>query len=227
MKKITQNSVYGSKLIGVFTVLTILVSTGLIAQAYAYNPISSQLDFGSRGYDVTNLQTFFADNSSIYPEGLITGYFGGLTKASVLKFQAQYGLDQAGRVGPVTLAKINSIIASGGWVAHDVAGPSFYNVTESNTNTSATFNLNTDEKTSVRVAYNPSPLMFNEGDINSNGFGPIGGYYVYSNNGTGTAHTITLPNLQPNTTYYYTIIATDTTGNMSVVGPNNTFRTNQ
>ena len=215
MKKIIQSSV-----------LAVIVSVGLSSSVFAFTPITSQLDLGQKSANVTNLQDFLSANPSVYPEGLVTGYFGGLTKAAVMRFQAMFGFDQAGRVGPVTLAKINSMIATGGWVAVDVSGPAFYNVTQSQNTNSATFTFNTDESTLTRVVYSTSPLMFNEGDINSNGFGAIGGFAVNSNGGMSMSHFITVPNLQANTQYYYTIIATDSKGNVSVVGPNNTLRTN-
>lgn len=220
MKKISQRSVSG------IAVLAVLMSIGLSSQAFAYTQITSQLDLGNRGFNVTNLQTFFADNSAIYPEGLVTGYFGGLTRASVLRFQAAYGIDQAGRVGPSTLSKINSLIASGGWVVTDTRGPAFYNVSQTKTSNSGTFSFNTDENTTAKIVYSTTPLMFNEGDMNSNGFGAIGGYFVNSPNGLNSTHSITFNNLQANTTYYYTVIATDQSGNVSVIGPNNTLRTN-
>jgi chitodextrinase len=67
--------------------------------------------------------------------------------------------------------------------------------------------------------------MFNEGDVNSVGFGPIGGTSVSSSSGANTTHSITIPNLQSGTTYYYTVIATDANGNVSVIGPNSIFHT--
>ena len=211
--------------IGMLAVASI-VSLGFASQAFAFFPITSQLDYGQRGSNVTSLQEFLSANSNIYPEGTVTGYFGGLTKAAVMRFQAMFGFAQVGRVGPMTLAKINEMISVGGWTTSDVSGPAFYNLTQSQNSNSGTFTFNTDENTVARVAYNTSPLMFNEGDINSVGFGAIGGFAVNSNTNMGVSHYITLSNLQPNTLYYYTVIATDIKGNVSVVGPNNTFRTN-
>lgn len=225
MKKITQGSSSIGSSFGKFAVLAILASVGFGTQAFAYTQINQQLDLGERNSDVTSLQTFFADNASIYPEGLITGYFGGLSSAAVRRFQAFYGFPQVGRVGPMTLEKINSLIATGGWVMADVSGPRFLNVSRAQSTSSATLTFNTNENTMARVVYNTSPLMFNEGDVNSNGFGAIGGYSANSNSNMSTMHSITVPNLQSNTVYYYTVIATDAAGNASVVGPNNTFRT--
>jgi peptidoglycan hydrolase-like protein with peptidoglycan-binding domain len=227
-----QTSRFGSHT-GKLALLSVLLSAGFVSQAFAYTPITSTLDFGSTGGNVMNLQAFFKDNSSIYPEGMITGYFGSLTRAAVQRFQAAYGIISSGsaattgygRVGPTTLAKINSLIASGGWTTVDMTGPSFFNVVQTQTNSYATVSFNTNESTNARVVYSTSPVQFNEGDISSNGFGALTGSTVTSVSGLSTSHSITIPNLQSNTTYYYTVIATDAAGNASVVGPNNSFRT--
>ncbi len=206
--------------------MMVFVQTGLISHAYAFSQINSQLDLGAKSVEVTRLQEFLAANPAVYPEGLVTGYFGALTRAAVLRFQAQNGIAQVGRVGPQTKNKINSLIATGGWQVADVSGPAFYNSTLVQSGASATFNFTTDEMTTARVVFSTAPLQSNEGDINSNGFGPIGGYATYSSSGLNRAHTVTLNNLQSSTSYYYTIIATDAMGNASVVGPNTTFHTN-
>lgn len=217
---------------GKLALMSVLVSAGFVSQAFAYTPLTSTLDFGSTGSNVTNLQVYLKDNPSFYPEGLVTGYFGSLTRAAIQRFQAFYGIVSSGtaastgygRVGPTTLAKINSLML-GGSTSVDVSGPLFFNFAQTQNNSSATMSFNTNENTMARVVYSTTPLAFNEGDINSNGFGPIGGTAINSTSGLSTSHSITIPNLQSNTTYYYTVIATDAAGNVSVVGPNNSFRT--
>lgn len=67
------------------------------------------LQKGMSDPEVTTLQQVLKTDSSIYPEGLVTGYFGSLTEAAVKKFQAKYGLDQVGIVGPATRAKLNAL----------------------------------------------------------------------------------------------------------------------
>ena len=62
--------------------------------------LTEDLSLGSTGEEVTLLQTLLAKDTSIYPDGLITGYFGGLTRQAVRRFQAKYGISQVGRVGP-------------------------------------------------------------------------------------------------------------------------------
>lgn len=72
---------------------------------------------GSRGDDVKALQEFFAQDKSIYPEGLTTGYFGPATLRAIQRFQAKNGIATSGSpettgygaLGPKTRAFINSL----------------------------------------------------------------------------------------------------------------------
>jgi len=74
---------------------------------------------GSIGEEVTKLQEFLAQYSEIYPEGLVTGYFGLLTKAAVQRFQEKYGIVSFGspdttgygQIGPLTRVQLNESIA--------------------------------------------------------------------------------------------------------------------
>jgi peptidoglycan hydrolase-like protein with peptidoglycan-binding domain len=50
---------------------------------------SSTLTIGSSGAQVSALQQFLAADPAIYPEGLVTGYFGPLTQAAVMRYQCQ------------------------------------------------------------------------------------------------------------------------------------------
>lgn len=74
---------------------------------------SQTLSKGSTGSDVTKLQTFLASDKSIYPKGLVTGYFGALTAKAVELFQARYGLSQTGIADLETRGKLNELYASG------------------------------------------------------------------------------------------------------------------
>ena len=72
------------------------------------------LDDSDTDGEVTKLQRFLASNSAIYPEGLITGYFGPLTELAVKRWQAANGIVSSGTpdttgygvVGPNTRAAI-------------------------------------------------------------------------------------------------------------------------
>jgi peptidoglycan hydrolase-like protein with peptidoglycan-binding domain len=72
-----------------------------------------QLREGMTGEDVKLLQEILATDPDIYPEGLITGYYGNLTKNAVKRFQKVAGLEQVGNVGPQTLSKLNELLAAG------------------------------------------------------------------------------------------------------------------
>jgi hypothetical protein len=76
--------------------------------------ITGNLYFGMSGSQVSCLQQFLKNQgTSIYPEGYVTGNFGNLTKAAVIKFQAKYSIAQTGFVGPLTGNKINQLLSNG------------------------------------------------------------------------------------------------------------------
>lgn len=72
------------------------------------------LALGLRHADVTKLQEALKTDSSVYPEGTVSGYFGPLTLRAVQKFQEKYGIASSGiagygNVGPKTREKLNSL----------------------------------------------------------------------------------------------------------------------
>ncbi len=72
--------------------------------------LTRELERGSEGSDVKALQEFLAKDTEVYPEGLATGYYGNLTVQAVRRFQAKYGISQVGRVGPMTLLKLQELM---------------------------------------------------------------------------------------------------------------------
>ncbi|PIQ66750.1 MAG: hypothetical protein CO184_00175 [Candidatus Zambryskibacteria bacterium CG_4_9_14_3_um_filter_40_16] len=74
---------------------------------------------GLSGDDVAALQAILAADASIYPEGLITGFFGPLTSKAVKNFQKKFGIEQVGFVGPLTLKKLNEEFRGRGLVKID------------------------------------------------------------------------------------------------------------
>lgn len=59
--------------------------------------------------EVKELQKFLSQYREIYPEGLVTGYFGPLTEKAVKKFQEKNDIPPTGLVGPITREKINDV----------------------------------------------------------------------------------------------------------------------
>ena len=66
------------------------------------------LRLGDQGDQVKYLQALLAADPGIYPQGLITGYFGALTQAALERYQERHGLDQVGFIGPQTLKNLKS-----------------------------------------------------------------------------------------------------------------------
>jgi hypothetical protein len=79
--------------------------------------LTKTLSLGSREREVTILQRMLARNPSIYPEGLITGYYGPATVRAVKNFQKKYSIVRSGTprttgygaTGPKTRAKLIEI----------------------------------------------------------------------------------------------------------------------
>ena len=82
----------------------------LVALPDRFVKLARALDVGMTGDDVRELQKFLSGDKAIYPEGLVTGYYGSATKRAVMKFQAKHGIEQVGRVGPKTLKKLNELM---------------------------------------------------------------------------------------------------------------------
>jgi hypothetical protein len=68
---------------------------------------TKSLFLGSSGGDVEALQLFLASDPSVYPEGLVTGYFGFKTQEALKRFQKKHGIEALGVLGPKTRSKIN------------------------------------------------------------------------------------------------------------------------
>ena len=66
------------------------------------------------GEDVRALQELLASDPEIYPEGLVTGYFGSMTEKAVKKLQKRFGIEQVGTVGPLTRGTINKLFKHSG-----------------------------------------------------------------------------------------------------------------
>lgn len=74
---------------------------------------NANLRVGARSNDVTRLQTLLGQDSAVYPEKIVSGYFGPKTLAAVKRFQRKYGISPvSGIVGPLTRAKLNMIFGA-------------------------------------------------------------------------------------------------------------------
>lgn len=227
-----QSTVLSLGTLGLVSATALVLMFTQPVSALTFEPITAQAGPGMTNTNVRNIQTYLASNPTFYPQGLVTGYYGDLTVAAVQKFQAYHGIVSSGspastgygRVGPSTLAKMNILIA-GGTTSSDVSGPQLFPATQSLGPNAATFAWGTNEPATARIFYDTNPVQFNEGDINSIGFGQRTGRLASADASLRTSHSVLITGLMPNTTYYYTLVSTDANGNVSVSSPNSTFRT--
>ncbi len=214
--------------------LNLLVSQGLLPVGGTGGPVvttafTMEMSLGMSGQQVSQLQAFLATNPSIYPQGLVTGYFGALTRAAVMRFQSFYGIPAVGRVGPLTLAQLNLLIAQGslpggatGSVS-DVVAPAINNLTVSASANIATVTWSNNEIATGKVFYSSFPLQAQEQSAPSV-LPIISGTAVDSTATNLYSHSVLLSNLTPNTVYYFIVMAVDQSGNVTVTLMN-TFKT--
>ncbi|MBI3573546.1 peptidoglycan-binding protein [Candidatus Kaiserbacteria bacterium] len=169
--------------------------------------LTQNLSIGSSGDEVTALQTFLAVDPTIYPEGLVTGYYGSLTAAAVTRFQAKYAIDQVGSVGPITRAKINDLLASGGFgpsgVFGDISAPIMSPQAVTTGSNSATITWTTSEQSRNRVMYATYwPFLYASAQSVTDASSP------------SASASVTLSGLTPNTLYYFVPESVDASGNI-------------
>ena len=231
LKKVESGSV-------AFFVASLLLLVGMLfvvqpVSAATFTQLTAQLDYGKTSVNVRNLQIFLSSSPTIYPQGLVTGYFGPLTKSAVMNFQNAYGISQAGRVGPITLAKINSLIASGVGLTgglpsgnNTIAPTIFANTILVSTSTGgATINWSTNEVTRAMVYYSTTPFQLREAESEFTRPLIVGGLRTSQTSSLQNNQSISISGLQSNTMYYYIIEASDADGNFSYI-LHRTFVTN-
>ncbi len=211
-----------SKKIGAGLALAAAIAVAVPSFASAATLYRS-LDVGTTGSDVTALQSFLAQDSSLYPSGRVTGYFGSLTQAAVTKFQIRHGISAVGRVGPITLAALNAQMDGGMTVGGvDVSAPVIYSVSATTNNSSATVSWNTTEAARGTIYYSTSPMVVTE----NMGAISISGSTAANDSNLRNSQNVVLSNLSRDTQYYYMIMANDAMGNVNVTWPA-TIRTQQ
>ena len=196
-----------------------IASTGI---ASALSTITSSLDVGASGANVTSLQQFLAADASVYPEGIVSGYYGSLTRAAVQRYQCKQGIvcggDSAstgyGRVGPRTLAAINASI--GGISTGDVSAPIMSGISVATTSSSVTLSWTTSEPARGTAYYGTSALPLLEASV---GGSPVVGGQTMSETAFGYNHVLSISGLSANTNYFYAVKSEDASGNVQLTWP--------
>ena len=166
------------------------------------------------GADVSSLQTFLAEDPSIYPQGLVTGYYGSLTAAAVSNFQARNNIAVVGVVGPITRAAINAQMSAGvspAAQASVVGGVSASSVTSN----SANIGWATDMPTTGKVYYSTIPFTLGE---HANSV-DVNGAVALDDTNFHISDTVHLTGLASNTTYFYLVYVTNQAGYVSISVP--------
>lgn len=214
--KVSSRLLFGT---GLAIIAVLIMSTPLSAQAA--DAITRQLEVGMTGSDVSALQTFLAQDVTLYPQGLVTGYFGYLTKAAVSNFQVRNGIDSVGRIGPVTLPIINAQMANGMNFGTDISAPTISNVSVTTSSNNAIVYWNTSEYAKGVVYYSNVPLILHEQAYSAT----VSGSIASTDMSFRFSQSVNISGLQSNTTYYYLIYVTDQASNVTITLPG-TFRTN-
>jgi len=209
---------------GIAAIGTALIALCLSA-GVAYAQVVATLDPGASGDQVTQLQTFLAAYPKVYPEGLVTGFYGPLTTAAVERFQCTYNIVCSGdsvstgygRVGPLTLAQIESqqqgIPTTPVPTNVDVSAPIMTPETVTTTPTSATITWSTNEPSENSVLYASTWPFY------------LGTAQNASSATFGMNASVTLTGLVPNHTYFYVRQSVDAAGNVQY-GFGKSFTTN-
>jgi len=194
--------------------------------------LARQLSLGMSGEDVRTLQEMLATDPDIYPEGLVTGFFGPLTEKAVKKFQEKSGISNVGRVGPQTLSRINQLLTEGAGKSgkippgllkapgiakkfpgglpgtstttpSDTVAPVISNSSATSTDTTVSISWNTNEPATGKVWLGTTtPVTTSNSSVKSSA-------------SKTTSHSFSFENLATSTLHYYLVSSTDAAGNTS------------
>lgn len=72
--------------------------------------LRTDLHEGMSDEDIRRVQEILATDSSIYPEGLVTGYFGPLTRGALRRFQQRFELEVNGEINEETRQYLEELL---------------------------------------------------------------------------------------------------------------------
>ncbi|MFA6459340.1 MAG: peptidoglycan-binding domain-containing protein [Candidatus Paceibacterota bacterium] len=172
-------------------ICTATATTGVGGVTSGLKLFTKTLAFGIADIDVRALQVFLNThgfviaNSGSGSPGNETSYFGNGTKAALVKYQASVGLPGTGFFGPLTIAKVNSVILGGATVPIKTVAPT---TTSSSFGAGYIFNKNlTQGDTDSDVMMLQKYLNSNEYVIAESGIGSSGNESDYFGSLTKTA----------------------------------------
>ncbi|MEN9413180.1 MAG: hypothetical protein RLZZ342_267 [Candidatus Parcubacteria bacterium] len=171
---------------------------------------------GESSAQVRELQTFLAADTSVYPEGLITGYYGALTTAAVQRYQCKYSIvcqgtvatTGYGRVGPMTLAEMLRQGGFGGIAtgSSDLSAPILSGITVATSPSTAAIHWLSSEPATSQVLFSTAPPQ-----LSYESFAAMRTSADPTRDNSGN---VVLSGLSPNTRYYYVLQSVDLSGNI-------------
>lgn len=213
-----KNNKFMLKILSVFVLIfAFAVSPSFVSADFSQIP-SGTLKYGSRGDAVKALQAFMASNNDVYPSGSQDGSFGPATKEGVVQFQLAYNLTPDGIVGSGTRGVINNLISSG--VNLDTYAPAINGLSVVPVGRNVNIAFNTNEPVMSVVYYDTASLSWVNWDQREMSLKVP---EITGAKNTDIAFTstkqITLSNLSPSTTYHYTVLVKDKSGNVTLIWP--------
>jgi peptidoglycan hydrolase-like protein with peptidoglycan-binding domain len=199
--------------------------------------LARTLKAGMSGDDIKTLQELLATDSDVYPEGLITGYYGKATERAVKRLQKKFCLDQVGHVGPLTLKKINELLQEGAGNSGEHSSNASNSIhvpagllkasgilkklcgnstttPDTTAPTSSAITVSNITVSSAKVKWTTNE--FTSGKVwysTTNGLTATSPASVAGPNNLTFSHEVTLTGLATGTTYYYIVVSTDASGN--------------
>src|SRR4030042_1608731 len=90
-----------------------IIAFTLIGTAFLFGSFgliqAQTLSKGMQGEEIKNIQEILRTDTTIYPQGLVTGYYGRLTEEAVKKIQKRCGISETGNVDESTVRCIYPI----------------------------------------------------------------------------------------------------------------------
>lgn len=195
--------------------------------------ILNQLRLGAKNDDVKKLQELLATDPSVYPSGLITGYYGKMTENAVKKLQKKLCLPEVGSVGPQTLWRVNELldglsptgkIPAGLLTAPGIQKKLCSNTTPDNTTLAISGISKTKiSATTVDIIWTTNKVADSKVWISTTSSVNTTGTPTAISSTSATSHEIQLTGLIPNTTYYFVVSSTD--DSTTVKGAEGSFTT--
>jgi len=98
-----------------------LLKAPLKTTAFDINKLTGPFSFGAKGEQVKLLQEILKGDTTIYPEGKVTSFYGMLTRKAVERFQIKYTIAKEGDkgfgiAGPKTRGKLKEVFGSQGGI---------------------------------------------------------------------------------------------------------------